>query len=53
VFFLSESILRFSKMDKNNVQKSKMLKKPQKKTQKLTSEHNALNSVFRIKILLA
>jgi hypothetical protein len=40
-------------MDKNNVQFSKMLKKPLKKTQKLTSEHNALKSVFRIKKLLA
>ena len=53
VFFLSESILRFSKMDKNNVQFSKFLKKTQKKTQKVTSEHNAHKPVFHKNILLA
>jgi len=40
-------------MDKNNVQFSKLLKKPLKKTQKLTSEHNAHKSVFQRIILLA
>ena len=40
-------------MDKNNVQFSKLLKKPLKKTQKLTSEHNALIFIFRQKSLLA
>ncbi|MAD12061.1 MAG: hypothetical protein CMC04_05005 [Flavobacteriaceae bacterium] len=40
-------------MDKNNVQFSKFLKKTPKKTQKLTSEHNAHKSVFQRIILLA
>ena len=40
-------------MDKNNVQFSKLLKKPRKKTQKFTSEHNAHKFVFQRIILLA
>jgi hypothetical protein len=40
-------------MDKNNVQFSIWQKKDPKKTQKLTSDHNALISVFRLNILLA
>ena len=46
-FFLPKVFYIFQNWTKINVQFWDFLKKPPEKTQKVTSEHNALNSVFR------
>jgi len=52
VFFFRKYFAFFKIGHKKNVQNQETPTKPPKKTQKVTSEHNALNFVFRRKYLL-